>query len=83
MQHGAGLAQPHDDLGVLVDDAGLEVGGAPGRRHALGREEVLHAVGQAVQRTAVLAGLDLGVGLRRLGPRLLLHDRHGAQQRRD
>ena len=62
-EHRAGIAQPNDHLGVVVDGAILEVGRAPRGAHAPGREEVLHTIGDAVQRAAIPAGLDLRVGL--------------------
>ena len=71
-EHGAGLPQPLDDGGVVVDDLLLKRRRAEGRRDALGGEQVLGAPGNAVQRTAVPARLDLAVGRRRLLERQVL-----------
>ena len=67
-QHGASIAQPDDDFRVLIDDAILEVRRTPGRPHALGREQILHAVRNAVQRPAVVSGGDFRVGSPRPRP---------------
>jgi hypothetical protein len=55
--------------------------GAPGGGDAFRVEQVLHAVGNAVQRSAVAAGGDLAVGLARLRQRVLGRQRDHARRR--
>ena len=78
----AGVAQPLDDGGVVVEDLILKRAGAPRRRDALGREQVLRAPGDAVKRPSVSAGADLAIGLRRLRQREILGQRDDAVQLR-
>ena len=51
---------------------------APGGLDAFGREQILRAPRNAVQRSAILAGLDLGIGIRGLLERELLGERDHA-----
>ena len=74
-EHRAGLVQPAHDRGVRRRHAIAERLGAVGRRDVLRVEQILHAVRDAVQRTAVLAGGDLGVGLLRARERVVPRDR--------
>ena len=80
-QHRAGIAQPLDDGRVEIDHLILVRRGAPGGLDALGGQQILRAPRNAVQRSAILAGLDLGVGRRRLLERELLGQRDHALQR--
>ena len=61
-QDDAGLLEPGDDKRVLGGDAVAEEAGATGRGDAGRVEEVLGSEGDAVERTAVAAGLQFGVG---------------------
>ena len=81
-QHGAGFLEPGRDRGLLVDHPVLELRGAPGRRIARVGDQVLGAPGNAVQRPAILARGDLGVGLRGLLERQILGERDDALQQR-
>ena len=78
--HRAGLVQAMDHGGILVGHAVAERLGAPGGAHAGGVQQVLAAPGHAVQRSAVLAGGNLAVGLPCLFQCLFLHQRDHAQQ---
>jgi hypothetical protein len=79
-QDRARLIEPLDHSGVAGRDAILEGLGAPGGRDALGVEEVLHAVRDAVERAAILPGADLLIGGGRLFERQALGEGHEAQQ---
>ena len=81
-EHRAGLGEPAHDRGVRGRHAVAERLGAVGRGDAGRVEQVLHAVRDAVQRTAVLPGRDLGVGLLRLRQREVRRQRDDAAQLR-
>src|SRR3989442_342940 len=64
-EHRPGVPQPRDDGGVRIEHL-IAVGlRAPGRLVALRRQEILHAVGNPVQRAAPPPPTDLAVRLRR------------------
>jgi hypothetical protein len=62
-QHSAGILQALDDDRILLRHT-VAIGlGAPGRRNVRGVEQVLHAIWNSMQRAAIFAGCDFGVGL--------------------
>jgi hypothetical protein len=62
----AGIAQPLDHGHIDINHLVLVRRGAPGRLDAPGREQIFRAPWNAVQRSAILARCDLGIGIRRL-----------------
>ena len=79
-QDGAGLVEAVHAGGVGIGDAILKGLGAPGGRNALGVEEVLHAERDAVQRSAIVTVLDLGIGGGGLFERQFLGEGDQAEQ---
>ena len=71
MQHGARAGQLLDDRGVVVEHLGGIRFGAPGGGLAGEAEQVLGAVGNALQRAAQAPALDVLVHLAGLADRLL------------
>ena len=71
-----------DDRRVVVEDLVLVRPGAPRRRDALGREQILRAPRDAVQRPVVAAGLDLAIRGGRLLEREILGERDDAVELR-
>ena len=66
-EDGAGCVEALDDGGVFVDGLVLESACTPGGGIALDGEEIFRAPGQAVERAAIVAVGDVGVGFAGLG----------------
>ena len=81
-QHRARVGEPAHDGGVGRRHAVAVRLGAPGRRDAGGVDEILGAPRHAVQRAAVLAARELGVGAARGGERVVARDGDAAQELR-
>jgi hypothetical protein len=77
-EHRTRFAETLDDRGVALEGLLGEGPGAPARRIAVGRNDVLHAVRDPVQRAAILASRDLRVRRGRLAKRALLGQRRDA-----
>ena len=80
-EHGARVVQALHHGGVLIRDAVAEWLGAPGGRNAGGVEQVFAAPRDAVQRAAIFAGGDFGVGLLGLLQGEVARERDDAAQR--
>ena len=61
-QHRARIVQPAHDCRVGLRHAVAEGFSSVSGGNILGVEEILYAIGDAMQRTAVLTGGDLGIG---------------------
>ncbi len=72
-EHRAGLAQVGDRRRIAFGDVAVAHARRRGRRHAADVEQVLDRDRHAVQRTAVVAGGQLLIGLARLPQRLVGH----------
>ena len=79
-QHGAGLLEPGRHGRLDVDHPVLERRRAPGRRVSGIGDQVLGSPGNAVQRTAILAGGDLRSAWAACFEREVLGERHDALQ---
>ena len=79
-QDRASLIESLDDGGVVVEVLRFEAAGAPCGGIALDREQVLASPRNSVQRSPVVAGGDLGVGLSSLFERPLLRERNDEVQ---
>ena len=77
-EHGPGLVEPLDHGGVLGGTRSRNGSAPQVVADAGGVEEVLGAPRDAMERTAVAAGRDLGVGLLRLGEGQLTREGDGA-----
>ena len=60
-EHGAGRVQPRHDRGILIEHLRRKRRRAPARRRALRRDDVLHAVRNAVQQAEIVAGAELPI----------------------
>ena len=81
-EHRAGLPQMGDGRRVALGDVALAHARRRGGRRAADVEQILDRDRHAVQRSAVVAGGELAVGVARLLPRLVGHDQdEGVQPR--
>src|SRR5690349_10073232 len=58
---GAGIAQPRDDGGVVLEDLVRKESGSPSRRDAPRREEIFHRVGYSMERPEVGSMLNFKI----------------------